>query len=355
MRFSLPFSRAQGIYFGPTAAFQSLPKALPQLSFAPQREIPTQSQELLELANEAGLEQRTTLWLPPLSEQIAGLRERKNCKLIINLLPPQPESFLARYLTAQRSLELLVGIDCLIAGLRPAQTWMVLDRHDHDLKRRWQNLLPPRKVTLKRVLNVYPHAHPTPLLWNMLRLRLPVAHNPPSVNVCMADAWSLVCLGQLRLYGRANSARPVQFFSDDQEPVCLEVNLGQKITDICDLLGWSWQGQEIITNGLMAGMLQSAPHAQVHTDTEMVALRQEANPERPVACIQCGWCVDHCPTALNPAHLYENILVQRKQSVLTTAQHCIACGLCSYVCPSRLPLAEYIRREQAHLARGGPS
>jgi electron transport complex protein RnfC len=70
-----------------------------------------------------------------------------------------------------------------------------------------------------------------------------------------------------------------------------------------------------------------------------------ANPD---PCIRCGWCVESCPTRVQPA----GVLEAAQHEDIELADHygieaCIECGICSYVCPSRLPLLPAIRQMRA--------
>jgi electron transport complex protein RnfC len=65
----------------------------------------------------------------------------------------------------------------------------------------------------------------------------------------------------------------------------------------------------------------------------------------PDPCIRCSWCMESCPTRVQPAGLLE----AAQRADLGMAQRygldaCIECGVCSYVCPSRLPLLKGIRQ-----------
>jgi electron transport complex protein RnfC len=67
----------------------------------------------------------------------------------------------------------------------------------------------------------------------------------------------------------------------------------------------------------------------------------------PIAdpCIRCSWCIESCPTRIQPAGLLE----ASQRDDLRLGRHyglgaCIVCGVCTYVCPSHLPLLAGIRQ-----------
>ena len=78
---------------------------------------------------------------------------------------------------------------------------------------------------------------------------------------------------------------------------------------------------------------------------ELVLHTSDPEPDiNPDACIRCAWCIEACPTRVQPAVILE--AAQRDDAELAERagiESCIECGICSYVCPSKLPLLEGIR------------
>ena len=100
-------------------------------------------------------------------------------------------------------------------------------------------------------------------------------------------------------------------------------------------------------------------HFRVQADTDSITVREVPVAETPSPCFACGWCVDVCPTALNPVNLLDlaehaqhaaggtesaAIAALLRSHEAREALHCVGCGLCSYVCPTRLPLTQQTLR-----------
>ena len=125
----------------------------------------------------------------------------------------------------------------------------------------------------------------------------------------------------------------------------LTVPIGTRLSDVLDGLGIPI-GDVLVRAGDFLRDEFAPPDAVVGGGGELtlqVTARQI--PENPDPCLRCGWCVEACPTRINPAGLLE--ASQRDDADL--AEHfglpaCIECGICTYVCPSRLPLLTSIRR-----------
>ena len=61
-------------------------------------------------------------------------------------------------------------------------------------------------------------------------------------------------------------------------------------------------------------------------------------------CINCGFCVDVCPSQLLPQTLFKLSSHDQHQAAQTLGlMDCIECGLCGEVCPSHLPLLDWYR------------
>jgi len=116
------------------------------------------------------------------------------------------------------------------------------------------------------------------------------------------------------------------------------------VGEICQRLGIQWKNR-VHRGGDLLRDIQIQPDAVVGGG-ELIFHVSNASPAiNPSPCIRCGWCVDACPTRVQPAAVLE--ACQRNDIDLAERagiEACIECGVCSYVCPSQLPLLEGIRK-----------
>ncbi len=71
--------------------------------------------------------------------------------------------------------------------------------------------------------------------------------------------------------------------------------------------------------------------------------KDEVAQFEPTACINCGRCVDACPSRLIPSRLAD--YAERHDEEAFTKHEgleCMECGSCSYVCPAKRPLKQAI-------------
>jgi electron transport complex protein RnfC len=242
--------------------------------------------------------------------------------------------------------ELAAGIDLLSKLTGAQRVWVVADPM---VPNEWFSSLDPLIIAdglrLIPLRGDYPQAHPTILLHTLLERRLRPGRLPVEQGVLLFDASAAVTIGRFAMYEqkmldvciavRDHVRRKTHF---------LNVPIGTHLTDICRAVGVP--ADDVLLRGgdflrdqiLPTNAVTGAGELSLH-----VAAREiSANPD---PCVRCAWCVDACPTRIQPAGILE--AAQRNDPRL--AEHygidaCIECGICSFVCPSRLPLLGSIRK-----------
>jgi electron transport complex protein RnfC len=359
-----------GLYFGPAAwnpdAVEGLPKA--QASSEPPREIPDNRKAFIELLRSIGFA-RTSSITPGLLDQAEDVGERRVRALVLNLLPTQPEDAIASALTRSGLDEMIHGLSAIRKVLRAKKVLVVVDRHDWRSRRLWRRSLRRHKFAryqMVNLLNRYPQAHPTLLLRSLFGKRVAVGKLPTRANRFIVSPVACWALGRFIMTGERFTQRPVQLFA----PLCKEhpaprlvmATVGESVADFCARFGVHSSPTaelQIIINGMMAGEEVDPATARIQTYTDSVAIRPRPASEQSTPCFSCGWCLDVCPTELNPVNLLDlaehagNPAMPASERLSLDAReslHCIGCGLCSYVCPTRLPLTEAALRLRAQVS-----
>ena len=325
-----------GIYFGPPG--WQLPE-IPPVSMdqipdpAPR---PTNCRELCEYlaAVELG---RTHPQLPSLADQTAAVGERQINEILISAVSLIPESRIGALAATINPAEIIEGID-LIAGIfsSPAIVF-AYERSDH------REMRPLLKVARNRcrllpLVSRYPAAHPAILARIVAGCR---SQDPLDEGILSVDLLTCLLLGRSLSHGTRCSHRPVQIFMAGVSPRVVWAKLGSPVREVFIHAGIDPGAMECIANGMLTGREIDPATAKVNSALETLALRPLPKPETSVDCIRCGWCVQTCPVAINPAALYaaECLHDGVAQADPRDALACIDCGLCTYICPSRLPLA----------------
>ncbi len=110
--------------------------------------------------------------------------------------------------------------------------------------------------------------------------------------------------------------------------------------------GFKVQPEKIISGGPMMGFsMFGLDIPTTKTSSSILCLSKDAvSASEPIACINCGRCVEACPEQLIPSRLAK--FGDRGLSKEFESWHgleCIECGSCSYICPSRRQLAQSIK------------
>jgi electron transport complex protein RnfC len=198
----------------------------------------------------------------------------------------------------------------------------------------------------------YPAAHPTMVAHRLGPRRsggreLPHGHNPVEQGLMMITPWTAIRLGRWITLRRFDLLRPVLLARGDQRGLLAGHwgMPGQSLVSISGEIDAALKrGWTILAGDPMTGRAIDEPHA-LPTDPTLLTIMPTLTPQAPSPCIQCGWCVDVCPTRLDPVGMF-NASRQRLDDGWLADQlpWCIDCGLCSHVCPSALPLTQMIAK-----------
>jgi electron transport complex protein RnfC len=334
-----------GLYFGPPGWTPQRWRILDAASVvAPPsaRHAMANTQDLLDAVEVAGIG-RTAPWLHSLRAQLQAVKPEGVRAIIANFLPLQPESALPRAIAENGMDDAILGLDIVRRCVPAKSISVVIDRHDRAARKQCRNATRKSGMRVVPLLNVYPQADPTVLIWTLLGQKLCVGELPPVADVLMLDPVACWALGRFVRQSDLYRRRPVQIFSADAAPQVVLASIGMPIDALLTQLELKYTHRQCIRNGMLTGEEIDPAASVIAGDTEMLSLRPRPAVENPSPCIECGWCVDHCPTALNPAQLYHGALAAPHAGMEAgESRHCIECGLCSYVCPTRLPLMRTI-------------
>ena len=109
--------------------------------------------------------------------------------------------------------------------------------------------------------------------------------------------------------------------------------------------GFKTEPQKVISGGPMMGFAMFTLDVPV-TKTSSAILcmtKDEVAAMEPSACINCGRCVEVCPSRLIPSRLADYAERNDEQSFTKwEGLECMECGSCSFVCPAKRQLKQAI-------------
>jgi electron transport complex protein RnfC len=265
--------------------------------------------------------------------------------IICNLLDDEPAMRLNGMLAARSGPMMLAGVGLLAKLIEARNLWLVAEA---GTPAKWWSTL--RRLARKTgtqiipVLNDYPRSDPSLLLYALQGRRLKPGRLPVEQKVLMLDAAAAITLGRF-----LTRAQPML-----QVPMAIRDHVHQRTHFVVATVGSPLRhvlqqceapaddvtlrrGSVLRENNISADAVVSGGELSIHVMPRQLA---------PIAdpCIRCSWCVESCPTRVQPAGLLE--ASQRGDMELANyygLDGCIECGVCTYVCPSRLPLLRGIR------------
>lgn len=95
---------------------------------------------------------------------------------------------------------------------------------------------------------------------------------------------------------------------------------------------------------MMGFAMVTADAPVTKTSSSILAFKEDVVAKNPeTACINCGRCVEVCPSRIIPSRLADYALRHDEESfVAMNGLECVECGSCSYVCPAKRQLKQAI-------------
>ena len=280
---------------------------------------------------------------PNLIAQLSQAVKRPIDSVICCLLDSDPATPLQARLASDYAIEVLAGIAFIqrLTGAGRAAVASTTLRRPAIIRARLKDL----KISEISLTGDYPQSDPSMLVHGVLERKLRPGRLPTEVGVIVLDAAAAIAVGRFVLLNEPMTHVPVALHDWRQRktryavaPIGISVaEVLQKLKIPSDHLsirgGDSLRDLRITSDAVVSG-------------SELVIHLSDLEPaNNPDPCIRCGWCVEVCPTRVQPAGVLE--AAQRNDADLAERMGisaCIECGLCSFVCPSRLPLLGAIRK-----------
>ncbi len=110
--------------------------------------------------------------------------------------------------------------------------------------------------------------------------------------------------------------------------------------------GFKEQPEKIVSGGPMMGFaLFGTDVPTTKTASALLCFtKDEVSMMAPSACINCGRCIDACPSRLVPRRLsVYSEKFDEERFLAENGMECVECGSCSFVCPAKRQLAQVIK------------
>lgn len=170
----------------------------------------------------------------------------------------------------------------------------------------------------------------------------------PADAGCVVDnVETLISIHRAVVTGKPLMERVVTVSGDAvNEPGNFLVPLGMNQNELIEAAGgFKGEPEKVISGGPMMGFAMFTTDTPV-TKTSSAILgftKDEVAEQEATACINCGRCVDACPSRIIPSRLADFAERMDEASfVKWEGLECVECGSCSYVCPAKRHLKQAI-------------
>lgn len=283
---------------------------------------------------------------PDLAGQLSQSLKRPIDTVLCGVLDVDPAACLNSALASHYPIELAAGMLVLrrITGARNAGVVT-----DSRVPSRWFSRLRRAcagvDVRVEPIINEYPQAEPTLLIYSLLGRRLRPGRLPSELGILLFDAPAAIALGRCALYNESMDRVPMSV--RDRVAGHSHYTIaptGMTAGQLFGQLGLT-TGNRTLRVGDVLRDIQITPSTLLGAGELIIHSATPEPPTLPDACIRCGWCADSCPTRVHPAGVLEAAQLDDPELAERSGlEACIECGICAYVCPSELPLLQGIRQ-----------
>lgn len=193
----------------------------------------------------------------------------------------------------------------------------------------------------------YPQGGERQLIYATTGRAINSAMLPADAGCVVDNVATMISIYQAVVEGKPSMERVVTVSGDAVEkPGNFRVPFGMNQAELVEAAGgFKSEPEKLISGGPMMGFSMFTLDVPV-TKTSSAILgftRDQASKFESTACINCGRCVDACPSRLIPSRLAD--YAEHHDEEAFTAHEgleCMECGCCSFVCPAKRQLKQAI-------------
>ena len=203
------------------------------------------------------------------------------------------------------------------------------------------------RMDVKALMTKYPQGAERQLIYAVTKRAINSSMLPADAGCIVDNVETLIAIHNAVINGRPLTERVVTVSGDAVEtPGNFRVFLGTNHRELIEAAGgFKTEPEKLISGGPMMGFAMVTLDAPVtKTSSSILAFKEDVVAKNPeTACINCGRCVEVCPSRIIPSRLADYARRQDEESfVAMNGLECVECGSCSYVCPAKRQLKQAI-------------
>ena len=244
--------------------------------------------------------------------------------------------------------ELISGMKVLLTIFPNAKGIFAVEDNKKDCIEKLEKFIQAdERMEVKAMMTKYPQGAERQLIYTVTKRAINSAMLPADAGCIVDNVETLIGIHRAVIEGKPLVV-PVVTVSGDavNNPGNFKVLLGTSHRELAEAAGgFAAEPEKLISGGPMMGFAMITLDAPVtKTSSSLLAFKKDAVSQlRESACINCGRCVQVCPSRIIPSRLAD--YAKRHDEVSFVAMNgleCVECGSCSYVCPAKRQLKQAI-------------
>lgn len=282
----------------------------------------------------------------------------------VKLSPKKPESIhyviancaeCEPYLTSdyRRMMEepekLVAGLKIILCLFEHAKGILAIEDNKPDCIRILKDLtIDEPRISVKVLKTKYPQGSERQLIYATTRHAINSTMLPADAGCIVNNVDTIVAIYHAIIEGRPLTERIITVSGDAVKyPQNYRVRTGTCYNDLIEAAGgFKSEPGKIISGGPMMGFALFDTNVPVTKSSSAITafLKDPVSEVTPSACINCGCCVEACPSRLVPSRLADaSEHYDEDKFTKLNGLECVECGCCSYVCPAKRHLTQDIK------------
>ena len=245
--------------------------------------------------------------------------------------------------------KLVAGLKIILCLFEHAKGILAVEDNKPDCIRILKDLcIDEPRISVKVVKTKYPQGSERQLIYATTQRAINSTMLPADAGCIVNNVDTIVAIYHAVIEGRPLMERIVTVTGDAiRYPQNYRVFTGTCYNDLIEAAGgFKSPPEKIISGGPMMGFALFDTHVPVTKSSSAITafLRDPVADAEESACINCGRCVDACPSRLLPSKLADIAKhYDEERFVSLNGLECVECGCCSYVCPAKHHLTQEIK------------
>ena len=247
------------------------------------------------------------------------------------------------------SQDLIEGMRIVLSLFDNAKGIFGIEDNKPDAIRKLQELVKNEpNMTVQPLHTKYPQGSERQLIYATTKRAINSTMLPADAGCIVDNTETLIAIYNAVKNGIPLMQRMVTITGDAvADPCNFLTPTGTSFTELIDAAGgFKQQPKKMVSGGPMMGFAVITDDFPVtKTSSALLCLtKDDVADAKHTACINCGRCVEACPSRIVPSKLAD--FAEHRQMEEYEAWHgleCVECGSCSYICPAKRNLAQSIR------------